>query len=314
MTKKLTIKLAFKKVNVINTLQAGFVASLVMFSSGASSLTFSLPSKGDVIGKIQKTTARRGESLGMIGRRFDVGVIEMMEANPGVDPWVPGSGTTIIVPTQFILPPGPRKGIVINLAEMRLYYYHPDGQRVSTHPIGVGKKHGWGTPTGQGRILSKTKDPAWHPPASIRREHLAKGDVLPAVVPAGPNNPLGRYAFKLSIPGILLHGSNRPGGIGVRSSHGCIRMFPEDIESMYYSVAVGTSIRIIHEPYKVGWHNNKLYLEAHQPLSEGRFNGSGSITSLQKTIQRSLPGTYTINWSTAKQAAKALNGCPTCID
>jgi len=298
-------------LNKVNTV---LMVGGLLFSSQAISITFSLPSQGDVIGKIQKTTVKRGETLATIGRKFDVGVIEMIEANPNLDPWVPTVGATLIVPTQFILPPGPRTGIVINLAEMRLYYYHPDGRRVSTHPIGVGRKNGWSTPIGNARILSKVKDPAWHPPASIRREHLAKGDVLPGVVPAGPNNPLGRYAFKLSMPGILLHGSNRPGGVGVRSSHGCIRMLPEDIESLYHTVPIGTSVRVIHEPYKVGWHNNKLYLEAHQPLSEPKFHGSGSISNLQKIIQRNLPGTYTVNWSTAKHTANAHSGCPTCID
>ncbi|WP_180343554.1 L,D-transpeptidase family protein, partial [Aeromonas caviae] len=149
-----------------------------------------------------------------------------------------------------------------------------------THPVGIGKKgqEGWSTPLGQTVIIGKKKDPDWHPPASIRKEHLAKGDVLPDVVPGGADNPLGRYAFYLGFKGFLLHGANRPGGVGVRSSHGCVRLFPEDIESLYYSVPIGTSVRFIHEPYKAGWHNQKLYLEAHQPLTETKYTGSSSLT------------------------------------
>lgn len=276
-------------------------------------LTFPLPANGDIIGELQTTRVQRGESLGDIGRRFDVGVYEMMEANPGIDPWVPTPGITVIIPTQFILPRGNRTGIVLNLAEMRLYYFHPDKRLVTTHPIGIGKK-GWSTPLGNTTIIGKKKDPIWTPPASIRQEHIRKGDVLPAYVPAGADNPLGRYAFYLGFKGFLVHGCNRTGGVGVRSSHGCIRLLPEDVENLFYIVPVGTTVRIIHEPFKAGWHNNRLYLEVHQPLTEAQYSGSGSHSHLARVIESAISGSHMVNWTSAKLAAKSANGYPVRID
>lgn len=281
-------------------------------------LTFPLPRTGDVVGQIQTTTVRQGESLGDIGRRYDVGTYEMIEANPALDPWVPPPGAQVIIPTQYILPKGPRSGIVLNLAEMRLYHYHSDKPLVTTYPIGIGKK-GWSTPLGQTTITGKKQHPSWTPPASIRKEHLAKGEVLPAMVPAGPENPLGHYAFYLGLKGFLLHGSNRPTGVGVRSSHGCIRMLPEDIELLFHQVPVGTAVRIVHEPFKAGWHNNHLYIEAHQPLTESQYVGSNSLTHLEKEIQRAVADNgasenHLVNWSSATHAAKVSSGYPVQID
>lgn len=287
---------------------------LCWVSQTATALTFPLPQEGDVVGQMQTTTVRRGESLAEIGRRYDIGVYEMIEANPKVDPWVPAAGSIVVIPTQFILPSAPRTGMVINLAEMRLYYYHPDRPLVSTYPIGIGKK-GWTTPMGTTTIISKKKDPTWTPPASIRREHREKGDILPAVVPAGPDNPMGRYALYLGMESFRIHGTHRPnGGIGVRGSHGCVRLYPEDIESLYYTVPVGTVVRIIHEPYKVGWHKNRLYLEAHQPLTEARHLGSDSQASLVKAIEAAIRGSHMVNWTSAKMAAEGKNGYPLRID
>lgn len=301
-----------KNVKLIKLLLA---LSLSLSSASTLALTFPLPTEGDMIGQVQKTSVKRGESLGDIGRRYDVGVFEMIEANPGLDPWIPTVGAIVVVPTQFILPKGPRKGIVLNLAEMRLYFYHADKPIVSTYPIGIGKK-GCPTPHGQTTIVSKKKDPVWVPTASIRKEHLAKGDVLPGVVPAGPDNPLGRYALYLGagMSEYRIHGTNRPGGIGVRGSHGCVRLYPEDIESLYYSVPVGTSVRIIHEPYKVGWHNNHLYLEAHAPLTEGRYAGSDNQSNLKQAIENAIRDSHRVNWTSAQMAAQTRNGFPTRID
>ncbi len=283
-------------------------------SDPVEALTFALPQDGDMIGSIQMTTVRKGESLGDIGRRYDVGVYEMIEANPKVDPWVPKSGSVVVVPTQYILPSGPRKGIVINLAEMRLYYYHSDKPLVTTCPLGIGKK-GWETPCIVSTIVEKKKDPVWVPPPSIRAEHLAKGDPLPAVVKAGPDNPMGRHALYLAGgSSIRIHGTNKRAGIGVRGSHGCIRLLPEDIEYLYHSVPIGTSVRIIHEPYKVGWYKNRLYLEAHEPLSEPRYRGSDNVDNLVRAIQRAIRGKYVVNWASAQLAAKTRNGYPTRID
>lgn len=293
-----------------------FLISLSFLCASTSSvaLTYPLPQEGDIIGQVQRTTVRKGESLGDIGRRYDIGVYEMIEANPGLDPWIPTVGAVVVVPTQFILPKGSRSGIVLNLAEMRLYFYHSDKPLVSTYPVGIGKK-GWSTPLAQTTVVAKKKDPVWIPPESVRKEHLAKGEVLPAVVPGGAENPMGRYAFYLGLGGAYrIHGTNRPGGIGVRGSHGCVRLFPEDIESLYYNVPVGTSVRIIHEPYKVGWHNNHLYLEAHSPLTEGQYAGSDSLTNLKNAIERSIQGSHVVNWTSAQMAAKSQSGYPMRID
>jgi len=288
----------------------------------AQGLTFPLPDNNeDLIGEIQTTTVRAGESLGEVGRRFDVGVYEMIEANPKLDPWAPTPGSVVIIPTQFILPKVSRIGLVLNLAEMRLYYFHPDKQLVTTHPLGIGKK-GWTTPLGQTVIINKKKDPPWYPPKSIHEEHLAKGDNLPPVVAGGtPDNPLGRYALYLGLKGLtaksgsfLIHGTNRPAGVGVRVTHGCIRLFPEDIESLFYKVPIGTPVHIIHEPFKVGWYKQRLYLESHQPLTEPQYNGSNSLSRLTKIIEESINGSYEVNWTSAKMAAKAAQGYPIRID
>ncbi len=304
-----------KKVKIFN-----LVILLLCLSSfnTASALTFNLPTNGDIIGEMQTTTVRRGESLGDIGRRFDIGVYEMIEANPKLDPWGPTVGAIVVIPSQFILPKVPRVGMVLNLAEMRLYYFHPDKRQVTTHPLGIGKK-GWVTPLGTTTIINKRKDPAWNPPASIRKEHLAKNDPLPAFIPGGvPENPLGLYALYLGSGlgsgAYRIHGTNRPGGIGVRGTHGCIRLFPEDIENLFYIVPIGTQVRIIHEPFKVGWHKGHLYLEAHEPCSEAKYAGSDNLSRLEKLIQSAIESSHLVNWTSAKMGAKTANGYPIRID
>lgn len=310
-----------KKINLINKIAIFCIVGCGM--NPALGLSFVLPKDGgDVVGEVQTTIVRRGESLGDIGRRFDMGVYDMIEANPTIDPWVPTVGAVVVVPTQFILPKGPRSGIIVNLAEMRLYFFPHDKKTVHTYPLGIGqKKLGSPTPIGQTVVTNKKKDPPWYPPKMIHEEHLAKNDKLPPFVAGGvPENPLGRYALYLASQGLsikgsfLIHGTNRPAGIGVRVTHGCIRMLPEDIQSLFYLVPIGTTVRIIHEPFKVGWHQNRLYLEAHQPLSEARFAGSDSLTRLAKLIEQAIPESHLVNWTSAKMAAKANNGYPVRID
>jgi L,D-transpeptidase ErfK/SrfK len=304
---------ATKLKKSFSLLVMGFSLYLLGAYTPALCLTFSISTESDIVGEIQMATVQEGQSLGDIGRQYDVGVCEMIEANPNLDPWVPIVGTTVIIPTQFILPPGDRVGIVLNLSELRLYFYHPDKKSVTTFPLGLGKR-GWSTPLGLTKIVSKEKDPSWTPPVSIRQEHLKKGDVLPAVVPPGPDNPLGRYKFRLGFSGFLMHGTNREGGIGVRSTHGCIRLFPADIEALYALVPVGTPVRIIHEPFKVGEQNGKVYLEVHQPITEAHFQNSNSDENLNKVIANSLKQPHLVNWTSAKQAAMAANGYPVRID
>ncbi|HBM10881.1 MAG TPA: hypothetical protein DD403_22730, partial [Pseudomonas sp.] len=209
---------------------ASSVSLAALLSAGQSvALELPLPPEGeDVVGQIQVIKANYEDTFAALGETHDLGYLELVAANPGVDPWLPGEGTDIILPTRYILPPGPREGVVINLAEYRLYYY-PEGENVvHTFPLGIGRE-GWGSPVGNTRISAMTSNPAWYPPQSIRDEHAADGDPLPKVVPPGPDNPLGPYKMSLALPGYLIHGSNKKFGIGMRVSHGCFRMLNHNV-------------------------------------------------------------------------------------
>jgi L,D-transpeptidase ErfK/SrfK len=283
-----------------------YAAWLCLFQF-ANALTFPLSPTSDLVGRLQSTYVQSGESLGDIGRRFDVGLYEMIEANPKINPWSPRAGTRVTIPTQFILPSGLKKDLVLNLAEMRLYYYHPNQNLVTTYPIGIGRK-GWKTPLGETKIISKQENPSWYPPDSIRAFHAEKGKTLPPVIPPGPENPLGRHAFKLSLPGYLIHGTNRPGGIGVRVTSGCIRLLPKDVEELYHLVPVGTTVRIIHEPYKLGWHNGQYYLEAHEPLSEAYYSDQ-SEQYFKNHLKTRIQSQW-INWSSVRNIIQKTLGMP----
>jgi L,D-transpeptidase ErfK/SrfK len=228
----------------------------------------------------------------------------------GIDHWSPGEGTRVMIPQRFILPDSPRAGITVNIPEMRLYFYPVQygaakkapakpkpktdatgkpvaaaapapaasdlGEPVSkaaeviTYPVSMGRMD-WRTPLGRAKVVSKVKDPTWTPPETIRREHAAKGDILPAVVPAGPDNPLGRFAMRLSVPGYLIHGTEanyKSFGIGMRVTHGCMRMYNEDVAQLFPKVPVGTPVYLVNQPVKLGWENGTLYMEVSQPLDE----------------------------------------------
>ena len=231
---------------------------------------YDLPPEGnDVVGALTTVIARADDTLLDIARRHGLGYEDIVRANPDVDTWLPGEGTAVTLPTRYVLPHWPRNGVVLNLAEYRLYYYPTpeDGQPavVMTYPISIGRMD-WETPLGRTTIISKVRNPAWYPPASIRAEHAAEGDPLPRIVPAGPKNPLGKYAMRLGLPGYLIHGTNRPAGVGMRVTHGCIRMFPEDIDYLFGKVDVSTAVRIINEPVKMGWNGDELVVEVHRTL------------------------------------------------
>ncbi|WP_136068809.1 L,D-transpeptidase family protein [Modicisalibacter radicis] len=231
---------------------------------------YPLPEAGDLVGQVQTVSASGEDTLIDIGLRHGVGYNGMVRANPQTNVWVPGEGTEVVVPTRFILPPGPREGIVVNLAEMRLYYYPdtPQGAtpRVETYPIGVGRMD-WQTPLGRTTITAKIEDPAWYPPQSIIEERARRGETLPRVVPPGPDNPLGEHALILDLPGYLIHGTNRPAGVGMRVSHGCIRMLPGDIADLIHRVPVGTAVRLIDQPVKLGWTSRgTLEVQSHPVL------------------------------------------------
>lgn len=237
----------------------------------AAAELYDLPPDGnDVVGAVTTIRARADDTLLDIARRHGLGYEDVVIANPDVDVWLPGEGTTVVLPTRFVLPPGPREGVVLNLAEYRMYYFPPagaDGARVvMTYPMSIGRMD-WATPLGRTRVISKVRNPSWYPPDSVREEHAADGRPLPRIVPPGPDNPLGGYAMRLDLPGYLIHSTNRPAGVGMRVTHGCIRMFPEDIGFLFEKVAIDTPVRIINEPVKLGWDGDELVMEVHRTLA-----------------------------------------------
>jgi len=232
---------------------------------------FDIDANTEIVGYVQRTVIGKEDTLPDIARRFDVGYEEMLLANPGVDPWLPGVGREVVVPTQFILPAAPHQGVVVDVAAMRIFYYPPhkknEQQVVYTHPIGIGRV-GWKTPEGTTKIVSRTKDPVWVVPKSVRDEHAENGDKLPAIVPAGPDNPLGQYMFRLSWPSYLIHGTNKPYGVGMRSSHGCMRLYPEDIAVFFDLVPIGTKVTVVNQPYLFGWRDGTLYFQAYAVMED----------------------------------------------
>ena len=277
---------------------------------------FPLPAPGnDIIGSVQYVMAKDSDTLLDIARRYDLGYEEIRHANPTVDTWLPG-GSRVVLPLRFILPNAPHEGIVVNVAEMRLYYFPKPKPgympTVETYPISIGRSK-WNTPLITTTVTGKVTDPAWYPPDSIRAEHAADGDPLPKRVAPGDANPLGRFALRLGLPTYLIHGTDKDYGIGMQVTHGCMRLYPEDISGLFHNVPVGTTVRIVNQPYKAGWENGVLYLEVH-PLLEGtpeeeRHNRTPIVqTLIDATAQRAK---YPINWQVVDTAEIEQNGLPT---
>ena len=280
--------------------------------------TYPLPPAGQfLVGRLQDTRVRDGETLLDIARRYSVGLDELEDANPGVDPWLPAVGQRVLIPSQHILPDVPREGIVVNLPELRLYYFPPAkaGERrvVMTYPVGIGSE-GRAIPVALTSVIQKQIDPSWVVPASILAEHEADGDPLPKVVPPGPDNPLGRYALRLGLSSFLIHSTNHPYSVGMRISHGCLRMYPENIEELFGKVAVGTPVRIIDQPYKAGWQRGVLYLEAHPPLAESGPDADTNLTPMVVAITAVVK--HRLNdhaWQAAVRVSSRDEGIPTPI-
>jgi len=234
---------------------------------------FTLNPGDDVVGSVQVVRARDEDTLSDIARRFNVGYQEIVAANPGVDPWLPKAGTEVVIPTEFVLPDAKRQGIVINLAAMRLFYFPKakpgEPQKVITHPIGIGRV-GWRTPEGSTKIVSKTAAPVWTPTPAIRKEHAADGDPLPKVVPPGPDNPMGTNVLRLGWPEYAIHGTDKPPSIGLRGTHGCLRLYPEDIVGMYDAVPVGTPVTVVNQPFLVGWQGDTLVMQTYPVLEDDK--------------------------------------------
>jgi len=250
------------------------VPTLFLCTTLSFSAVYELPPlENNIIGSIKTIKAEHEDTLLDIARRHGLGYEDIVKANPGLDIWIPGKDSDVLLPTKYILPNVRREGLVLNLAEYRMYYFPVPKKNekpiVITYPISIGRMD-WDTPLGETRITAKAKNPSWYPPESIRAEHEAEGDPLPRIVPPGPDNPLGEYAMRLDIPGYLIHGTNRPAGVGMRVTHGCIRMYPEDIFFLYNELKIGTPVRIINEPIKLGWDERKLFLEVHSSLDSKR--------------------------------------------
>ncbi|CAN0516110.1 unnamed protein product [Ectocarpus sp. 12 AP-2014] len=286
--------LPFQRIKQL--LVGGVALSTWLFASMAAAESekwpkghFPLPENGSIVGEIYTVIAKEDDTLIDIAREHNVGYDEIRFANPDVSIWVPGEGTEVTIPGQFILPDEPRTGIVINAAELRLYYYpevsNGEAPRVETYPIGIGRD-AYNTPLGITETTMRLENPAWYPPASIRREAAEQGGPPPAVVPPGPDNPLGRYAILLDIPGYLIHGTNQPDGVGMRASRGCIRMYPEDIESIFWRVPVGTKVNIIDESIKLGWDEQGTpHIQSFGKLSE-QEDGMGALLELIGQVEQ----------------------------
>ncbi|MCB1672934.1 MAG: L,D-transpeptidase family protein [Gammaproteobacteria bacterium] len=287
------------------------LTGLLLTSPLIQALTFRLDGD-EVVGNSLEIEARYEDTFVHLGRVYGLGYRELMDANPGVSPWVPGDATPIHLPLAFILPDQGMTGeenIVLNLAEFRLYHFIPEKQIVRAYAVGIGKE-GWQTPTSAARVTGVIENPSWTPPASVRQEQAARGITLPSVIPPGPDNPLGDYAVALSIPGYLFHGSNKTLGIGMRVSHGCIRLYDGDIEELAYSVRPGLHVSIINDPVKAGWKNDQLYLEVHPQLEEDRDRVIDVQQIVAAALARRPDLNVAIDWDRVQEIEKEKSGTP----
>ncbi|PIE59541.1 MAG: peptidase [Desulfobulbus propionicus] len=270
---------------------------------------FIVDQKTDVIGTPFTLRIEQGDTLPDIARHFGLGITTLGSANPAIDIWVPESGTMIVLPTSFILPDSRKEGIVINLPALRLFHYGTqNGQlTVSTFPVGAGTVER-PTPTGDMHVTRKQYLPTWHVPASIAEDHLEKGDPLPASIPPGPLNPLGKYALYLSRPGYLIHGTNKPASVGLRASNGCVRLYPEDIKLLFSLTSIETPVKIVNQPYLVGQRDGIVYLEAHRPFRELKETGLQDIYKQIADLEKDLKMPF--DWDRIDRIVVEARGIP----
>jgi len=270
---------------------------------------FSLEKGDDVIGRLAVIRLEKGDTLPDIARHFSLGINAISAANPGVDVWVPEAGERIMLPLSFILPDAPRKGIVVNLATMRLFQFKGDSKSpaVSTYPVGVGTKER-PTPTGQMHVERKATRPTWHVPASISEDHRKKGDPLPAKVPPGPQNPLGECALYLSKSSYLIHGTNKPASIGLKATNGCLRLYPENVKMLYNDTPVKTPVVIVNQPYLIGHRSGVLYMEAHTPLEESGASELEKIYAKLRNIEKESG--RSLDWTKVREVQARARGIP----
>jgi L,D-transpeptidase ErfK/SrfK len=281
---------------------------------------YELPPDGSaVIGADVRLTTHYEDTLLDIAHQYSLGYEEILRANPKVDMWLPGEGTSIVIPGRRILPPGPREGIVLNLPEHRLYYYPKPrrGQKaeVYTYPVSIGRMD-WRSPLGETHIMAKEVNPSWYPPESIRKEHAANGDPLPKVVPPGPKNPLGAFKMRLAVGDgtYEIHGTNKSVAVGLAVTHGCIRMYPEDIEALFRMVPVGTKVFLLNEPVKLAYVDGELLVEAHPPVDDEGQTLEPDLGLLSARLETLLSGNIVaIRWDLAREALRAATGMPTLV-
>lgn len=304
------------KHRIKTLLKSSLAVCVGVMATAAQALTLPLPEQGDVVGNIQFAEAHAGEKLADIGRRYDIGAQQMQQANPNI----PAerqlhTGTKVLIPSQFILPNAPREGIVINLAEQRLYYYPTERAVVVTEPVGIGREGKWQTPLGKTKVVKKVVDPYWHPTVNVRLEAAKNGTPIPYEFPPGPNNPLGKHIMRLGWPTYLIHGTNDPDTVGGRVSAGCIRLLPAAMTNLYKQIAVGTSVTVVNTPYKIGWLDNRLYIEAHLPLEEEREPRGKSKAALVNSITNRVEAFEKawVNWRLVQKFARQANGIPQII-
>lgn len=270
---------------------------------------FSVAKEDDVIGRLACISLEKGDTLPDIARHFSLGLNEVSAANPGVDIWVPEAGERVMLPMSFILPDTPRKGIVINLAAMRLFQFQGNSEplTVLTYPVGVGTEER-PTPTGLMRVERKVCRPTWHVPASIAKDHLKKGDPLPAKVLPGPQNPLGEYALYLSTPSYLIHGTNKPASVGLMATNGCIRLYPEDVKRLYENTPVKTPVNIVNQPYLLGQSNGIVYMEVHASMEDLDAAEFDKLYTKLRNIEKKSG--RTLDWSKVKKILAEARGIP----
>jgi L,D-transpeptidase ErfK/SrfK len=293
------------------------LASLACAWRLADASVFSVPADGStVIGEDSAVTTVYEDTLPELAQRYSLGYYEIIRANPGVDVWIPGADKHLTLPGRRILPPGPREGIVVNLPEHRLYFYPRPrtGEQpvVITYPVSIGKMD-WRTPLGETSIVAKVRNPPWYPPESVRLEHAERGDPLPKVVPPGPDNPLGNFAMRLGVGtgSYLIHGTNNPVAVGMAVTHGCIRMYPEDVAALFPLVPVGTKVRLINEPVKVAWAAGRLLLEVHPPVDAEGQSVEPDLQVLEPLLDQALgKDSAAIHWDLARETLQAATGLP----
>ena len=306
------------KSRLFSLMALGF--GLALHTAISQAAAFELPADGsNVVGSDTTITARYTDTLLGIARQHSLGYEEIIRANPGVDLWIPGEGTQIFLPERRILPPSPREGVVVNIAEQRLYYYPKPrkGEKpvVITYPISTGK-FDKETPLGNTSVIAKAKNPTWRPTASILKEHADRGDPLPRVVPPGPDNPLGNFAMRLGMGDgtYLIHGTNNPIAVGMAVTHGCVRMYPEDIEALFPLVPVGIKVALINEPIKLAYANGEIWLEAHPAVRLDLNKPAPSLETLSEMLIRLAGDKVTaIHWDFAREALQSSTGVTTMI-